>query len=74
MGKRDPYTEGFERQRMGGTRNSSGTPGPEGLPSARDMDRPARSCDARDRHGDGAMSVPRGIRTIQDANGNGGRR
>lgn len=71
--KRDPYTEPKERERMGGSKGEAG-PGREGLPNARDMDRPSGDCSTYDRHGDGTMSIPRGIRTIQDQNGNGGNR
>jgi hypothetical protein len=70
--KRDPYTDPKERVRMGG---GSPTPGPGGgMPSARDMDRPSGDATAATRHGDGTTSYPRGVRTIQDQNGNGGRR
>lgn len=71
--KRDPYTAPLERVRMGGERGSPG-PGNEGLPGARDMDRPSGDQGAFVRTGDRTTSYPRGIRTIQDANGNGGRR
>lgn len=71
--KRDPYTAPKERVRMGGERGRPG-PGHEGMPGARDMDRPSGDAGASQRHGDGTTSMPRGIRTIQDQNGNGGRR
>jgi hypothetical protein len=70
--KRDPYTGPKERVRMGGERREPGPGG--GMPGARDMDRPSGDASASSRHGDGTVSVPRGIRTIQDQNGNGGRR
>jgi hypothetical protein len=70
--KRDPYTDPKERERMGGSRGSPGPGG--GMPSARDMDRPSGDATAATRHGDGTTSYPRGVRTIQDQNGNGGRR
>lgn len=72
-GKRPDYQEKFERQRQGGGGYADG-PGREGMPTASDMDRPSDSCGTYDRHGDGTMSIPRGIRTNQDQNGNGGRR
>lgn len=70
--KRPDTQERKERERMGGSRERIGPGG--GMPSASDMDRPSGDCGTYDRHGDGTMSVPRGIRTIQDQNGNGGRR
>jgi hypothetical protein len=70
--KRDPYTAPLERVRKGGERGSPGPGG--GMPNARDMDRPSGDARAWDRHGEDTTSIPRGIRTIQDQNGNGGRR
>jgi len=63
--KRDPYTEPKERERMGGSRREAG-PGDEGLPGARDMDRPSGDQRAWVRTGERTQSMTRGIRTIQD--------
>jgi hypothetical protein len=70
--KRDPYTAPLERARKGGSQDRIGPGG--GMPNARDMDRPSGDATAATRHGDGTTSYPRGVRTIQDQNGNGGRR
>ena len=70
--KRDPYTAPKERARMGGERGSPGPGG--GMPGASDMDRPSATQGAFVRTGERTTSHPRGIRTIQDQNGNGGRR
>lgn len=69
----DRYTESYERKRRGGGAYDT-RPGREGLPNAQDMDRPRAGCSTYDRTGERKDSIPRGIRTIQDQNGNGGRR
>lgn len=70
---RNPHTEPKERERRGGGSYDAG-PGNEGLPGARDMDRPPSDCGAYERVGDKRTSIPRGVRTIQEQNGNGGNR
>lgn len=65
---RDPYSERFERERRGGGRYDAG-PGQEGMPGARDMDRPPSPCGAFDRHGDRRSGIDREQREIQDAEG-----
>lgn len=63
--RRDPYTEPLERVRQGGRRQEPG-PGNEGLPGARDMDRPSGDQRAFVRTGERTSSYTRGVRTIQD--------
>lgn len=65
---RDPYSERFERERRGGGRYDAG-PGHEGMPGARDMDRPASACGAFERTGGRRENIDREQRTIQDAEG-----
>lgn len=66
--ERDPYTERLERERRGGGRYDAG-PGMEGMPGARDMDRPPSPCGTFERHGDRRAGIDREQRTIQDAEG-----
>ncbi|HEY2538219.1 MAG TPA: hypothetical protein VGI28_01775 [Stellaceae bacterium] len=63
---RDPYSEKFERERRGGGRYDAG-PGHEGLPGAKDMDRPDPACGAFERTGSSRGNMDRAQREIQDA-------
>lgn len=65
---RDPYSERFERERRGGGRYDAG-PGHEGMPGARDMDRPRSECGAFERTGDRREGIDRATRQIQDQEG-----
>jgi hypothetical protein len=62
---RDPYTERYERERRGGGRYDAG-PGHEGLPGARDLDRPPSPCGTFERTGERRGGIDPGIRRIQD--------
>lgn len=62
-----------ERERRGGGRYDSG-PGDEGLPSAKDMDRPPSECGTLERVGSRRQSIDRGIETIQAQDARGRRR
>jgi len=59
------HTESRERVRRGGGRYDAG-PGNEGLPGARDMDRPPSECGSFDRTGGRRMGINRSIDDIQD--------
>lgn len=63
---RDPYSERFERERRGGGRYDAG-PGQEGLPGARDLDRPPSPQGAFERTGGRREGWDRSQREIQDA-------
>jgi hypothetical protein len=62
---RDSYTEKFERERRGGGGYDAG-PGREGLPDAKDLDRPSSPCGAYGRTGERRGGVDKGVRKIQD--------
>jgi hypothetical protein len=62
--KRDPLTQKMARTGRAGEAYDAG-PGREGLPSARDMDRPSTPCGTFGRTG-GRGSIDAGIRKIQD--------
>jgi hypothetical protein len=62
--KRDSYTGKMAREARPGGGYDAG-PGREGLPSARDMDRPRSPCGTFGRTG-GRGSIDAGIRKIQD--------
>lgn len=62
---RDPYTRTMEKKRMSGGEYDHG-PGRQGMPNARDLDRPNTPCGAFDRTGSSRRSVESGIRRIQD--------
>lgn len=63
---RDPYSEHFERERRGGGRYDAG-PGIEGLPGARDLDRPPSAQGAFERTGGRREGWDGAQRRIQDA-------
>jgi hypothetical protein len=63
---RDPYTERWEEERRGGGRYDAG-PGHEGMPGARDLDRPRSAQGAFERTGPRREGYDRAQREIQDA-------
>jgi hypothetical protein len=63
--KRDAYTEKRAREARPGGAYDAG-PGREGLPMARDMDRPRSPCGTFDRTGNSRGGIDGGIRKIQD--------
>jgi len=65
--KRDPYSEGRERERRGGG-GYDGGPGRTGMPTSQDMDRPASPCGTYGRTGTSRGGINSGIRKIQDQN------
>jgi hypothetical protein len=63
--RQSEHIERSETQRKGGGRYDAG-PGDEGLPGAKDMDRPPSDCGTFGRTGEYRGDIKRGIRTIQD--------
>lgn len=63
--RQSDHIEAPERIRRGGSRYDAG-PGDEGLPTAKDMDRPPSECGTLVRTGSRRMSVNEGIERIQD--------
>lgn len=63
---RDPYTERWEDERRGGGRYDAG-PGHEGMPGARDLDRPPSPQGAFERTGGTREGWDGAQRRIQDA-------
>jgi hypothetical protein len=63
--KRDSYTQRMASEARPGSGGYGAGPGREGLPSARDMDRPRSPCGTFGRTG-GRGSIDAGIRKIQD--------
>ena len=59
------HIERAERERRSGGRYDAG-PGNEGLPGAKDMDRPPSECGTYERHGERRGGIDSGIRKIQD--------
>lgn len=70
--RQSDHIEGPERTRRGGRGYDAG-PGDEGLPGAKDMDRPPSECGTLVRTGTKRQSVNRGIEQIQDQDSRGRR-
>lgn len=64
--RQSQHIEAPERERRSGAARYDAGPGTEGLPGARDMDRPPSECGTYARTGERRERIERGIETIQD--------